>query len=140
MPPRSFDMPTSIRCCRVSAFLGEMTQQIHSFRASGVISSHTAKAFGSEVRAFCKSGGILCKVSFFVIRLGIKSFARFAITWERREKGMTPIPTKTPRASGVFLFEKKATFLKVALEIVRGNSSKLSVGFYGIRELRIDPS
>lgn len=35
-----------------------MVQQIHSLRASGVISSHAAKAFGAEVRALRKSAGI----------------------------------------------------------------------------------
>jgi hypothetical protein len=37
-----------------------MTQQIHSLRASGVISSHAASATGLEVRVFRKSAGILC--------------------------------------------------------------------------------
>jgi hypothetical protein len=36
-------------------FLTEITQQIHSFRASCVISSHAARASGSELTAFRKS-------------------------------------------------------------------------------------
>jgi hypothetical protein len=44
-------------CFRVSGFLTEMTQQIHSLRASGVMSSHFARAIASERRAFRKSAG-----------------------------------------------------------------------------------
>jgi len=48
-------------CCRlVSDFLTDITQQIHSLRASGVISSHFARAAGSEMRTFRKSAGTLC--------------------------------------------------------------------------------
>ena len=41
---------------RVSGFLTEIAQQIHSLRASGVRSSHAARALGSDVRTFRKSG------------------------------------------------------------------------------------
>src|SRR5438132_2620118 len=47
-------------CLLVSGFLTEVTQQIHSLRASGVISSHLARAAGSEMRTFRKSAGTLC--------------------------------------------------------------------------------
>ena len=47
-------------CLLVSGFLTEITQQIHSLRASGVISSHFARATGSEMRTFRKSTGTLC--------------------------------------------------------------------------------
>src|SRR5579863_8532769 len=47
-------------CLLVSGFLTEITQQIHSLRASGVISSHFARAAGSEMRTFRKSAGKLC--------------------------------------------------------------------------------
>ena len=47
-------------CLLVSGFLTETTQQIHSLRASGVISSHFARASGSEMRTFRKSAGTLC--------------------------------------------------------------------------------
>src|SRR3989344_4945180 len=68
----------SIRWLLVSGFLADSIQQIHSLRARGVISSHTARAALAEVRVFCKSAGILCttppatclpvgKVSFLVI-------------------------------------------------------------------------
>jgi len=44
----------------VSRFLTEITQQIHSLRASGVMSSHFARATESEIRTFRKSRGALC--------------------------------------------------------------------------------
>jgi hypothetical protein len=47
-------------CLLVSGFLTERTQQIHSLRASGVMSSHFARASGSESRTFRKSAGIWC--------------------------------------------------------------------------------
>jgi hypothetical protein len=47
-------------CLLVSGFLTEITQQIHSLRASGVMSSHFASAAGSEVRTFRKSAGTVC--------------------------------------------------------------------------------
>ena len=47
-------------CLLVSGFLTEITQQIHSLRASGVISSHFVRATGSEMRTFRKSAGTLC--------------------------------------------------------------------------------
>ncbi len=49
-----------MRCSLVSAFFAEVIQQIHSFRASGVMSSHTAPARGSAANAFRKSAGIGC--------------------------------------------------------------------------------
>jgi len=52
----------------VSCFLTVIVQQIHSLRASGVIFSHAASAFGLEARALRKSAGILCitSVAIFV--------------------------------------------------------------------------
>src|SRR5215470_10183806 len=47
-------------CFLVSAFLTEITQQIHSLRASGVMSSHFARASESDRRAFRKSAGRVC--------------------------------------------------------------------------------
>src|SRR3989344_531683 len=60
IPPLSFEIPFLIRIFLVSAFLPEVTQQIHSLRASGVMSSHTARAAGAAVIAFRKSPGIVC--------------------------------------------------------------------------------
>ena len=48
-------------CCRlVSSFLTEMVQQIHSLRASCVMSSHAARACASDASAFRRSGGRSC--------------------------------------------------------------------------------
>jgi hypothetical protein len=48
-------------CCRlVSSFLTEMVQQIHSLRASGVMSSHAVRACTSDARAVRRSAGSSC--------------------------------------------------------------------------------
>ena len=60
MPPESFESAFLMRMPRVSAFLPEVTQQIHSLRASGVTSSHVARAAGAPASAFFKSAGSLC--------------------------------------------------------------------------------
>ena len=60
---------------RVSGFLTEMTQQIHSLRASGVIFCHLARAAGSEMRTFRKSAGTLCTAP-----AGIEFLATFYFT------------------------------------------------------------
>jgi hypothetical protein len=73
IPPMSFESAFSIRILLVSAFLPDVTQHIHSLRASGVISSHAACAEGFETMALRKSVGILCTtppaISFLAIRL-----------------------------------------------------------------------
>ncbi len=56
----------------VSSLFTKVTQQIHSLRASGVRSSHSASAFASELKAFRISGVSLCAVPpeiFFIIKL-----------------------------------------------------------------------
>jgi hypothetical protein len=64
----SFEIPTEIRLSLVSDFFAEVTQQIHSLRASGVISFQTASAFGAEAIAFFKSvGTVVCARPFFLI-------------------------------------------------------------------------
>ena len=60
MPSLSSVRTRSTCCLLVSGFLTESTQQIHSFRASGVISSHFARATASEMRTFRKSAGTRC--------------------------------------------------------------------------------
>lgn len=60
MPPESFERPFLIRIPLVSACLPEVTQQIHSLRAKGVMSFHTASALGVDASAFLKSEGRLC--------------------------------------------------------------------------------
>ena len=48
-------------CCRlVSSFLTDMVQQIHSSRASGVMSSHAARACASDPSAVRRSSGRSC--------------------------------------------------------------------------------
>src|SRR3984957_15722718 len=59
-PSLKLEQPHSIRRLRVSAFLADSIQQIHSLRASGVISSHAVKACGSHPSAFFKSAGSSC--------------------------------------------------------------------------------
>ena len=63
----------------VSAFTPEMTQQIHSFFAKGVISSHNFSTFGTASIAFFKSSGTtLCGTftlpSFFLIAISLLNY------------------------------------------------------------------
>ena len=71
MPSLSSARTRSMCCLRVSGFLTEITQQIHSLRASGVMSNHSARAIASETRAFRKSAGTLCtaprEIAFLVM-------------------------------------------------------------------------
>ena len=48
-----------MRRFRVSSFLAEVTQQIHSFRASGVMAAQRLFAAASDSMALRKSGGSL---------------------------------------------------------------------------------
>src|SRR5207245_4566130 len=59
-PSLRLDQPHTILLLLVSAFLADSTQHIHSLRASGVMSSHAAKARGSDASAFFKSAGRSC--------------------------------------------------------------------------------
>ena len=58
MPPRILSMPTLMRRFLVASCLAEVTQQIHSFRASGVISAQRLLAAALDLMAFPKSAGI----------------------------------------------------------------------------------
>jgi hypothetical protein len=60
IPSLSSVRTRSMCCLRVSGFLTEITQHIHSLRASGVISSHFASAAESEMRTVRKSAGTSC--------------------------------------------------------------------------------
>jgi len=60
MPDFIFESAFPILIPRVSARFPEVTQQIHSFCASGVMSFHTESAAGTETSAFRKSAGMLC--------------------------------------------------------------------------------
>lgn len=46
----------------VSSFLADVTQHIHSLRASGVMLAHTSTTVASDSIALRKSAGILCTV------------------------------------------------------------------------------
>ncbi len=73
IPPDILDIALFMRMARVSDFLPEVTQHIHSLRASGVMSVHSASTFGVLVMDFLKSAGSVCivplKFTFVVISL-----------------------------------------------------------------------
>lgn len=60
IPSFKSDRVLSTCCFLVSAFFTEITQQIHSFRANGVMSSHAATAAASAISVARKSAGTLC--------------------------------------------------------------------------------
>jgi hypothetical protein len=62
MPFRILSRPTSMRRFLVSSFLADVTQHIHSLRASGVMLAHTFVTISSDAIALRKSAGILCTV------------------------------------------------------------------------------
>lgn len=68
---------SSIRRLLVSGFFASRTQQIHSLRASGVMSSHAARAVGEEARVFRKSAGTLCTTPSTIPFLGMKLLYQF---------------------------------------------------------------
>ncbi len=64
---------TLVTCSRlVSGLFTEVVQQIHSLRASGVMSSHAANDFASEDKASRMSDGIACTVPLEIFLLDIK--------------------------------------------------------------------
>jgi hypothetical protein len=71
MPLRILSRPTVMRLFLVSSFLADVTQEIHSLRASDVISADTSFTIWSDSIALRKSAGILCTTpvafSFLVI-------------------------------------------------------------------------
>ena len=75
MPPESFEIAFSIRIFRVSAFLPDVTQQIHSLRASGVMSRHVACARGEDVSAFWRSDGRTWTAPIEISFLAMKLFS-----------------------------------------------------------------
>jgi hypothetical protein len=58
----------------VSSFLADVTQQIHSLRASGVMSAHTFLPRESASIALRKSAGIRCTIPVARSRFGITSY------------------------------------------------------------------
>lgn len=59
-PLERFSFACLRRFARVSSFLAEVTQQIHSLRASGVISSQVARMVGVAKIVARMSAGSLC--------------------------------------------------------------------------------
>ncbi len=74
LPLVRFSLRMRRRRTLVSSFLAEVTQQIHSLRASGVISLQVASAGVIVVRILRKSAGTVCTVP-----AGILVFVVFAI-------------------------------------------------------------
>lgn len=62
MPESNFDRPTLMRRKRVSDFFASSTQQIHSLRASGVMSSQRACTRGEAAIIVRISAGSVCTV------------------------------------------------------------------------------
>ena len=56
-PSARFEQPQSMRLRLVSGFFADSIQQIHSLRASGLISSQVASASGRSFSASCRSPG-----------------------------------------------------------------------------------
>lgn len=65
MPEASLDSAFLMRISLVSALLPDVIQQIHSFRAKGVMSSHTACALGTRESLCRTSVGSACMVSYY---------------------------------------------------------------------------
>lgn len=76
----SLSSETTLSTCSFlfSGILTDIVQQIHSLRESGVTSSQTTKALGSEDKAFRKSSGIVCAVPLEISLLTIKLFYHFS--------------------------------------------------------------
>lgn len=64
-----------MRLALVSSFLADVTQQIHSFLASGVMSSHIS-TFEYAISACIKSAGILCTAPDESVGLAMRDMIR----------------------------------------------------------------
>ena len=94
-------MHTLSTCClRVSAVFTEITQQIHSLRASGVISSHFVRAAESATSALRKSAGTLWTTP-------VESLPVMPILYTRRLSALLPSPALDRRPAR-FLYGRKA--------------------------------
>ena len=105
IPPLSLESAFSMRIFFVSAFLPDVTQHIHSFRASGVISSHTSCAAGVEEIALRKSDGILCTVAGTVPFLSMRycnksSFSLNARVGRSHTGGLVQLLHEKPACDG----------------------------------------
>jgi hypothetical protein len=65
-----------MRRALVSGFFADSIQQIHSLRASGVMSSHAVKALGLDVSALFKSAGSACTTPLEIVFAGIERAVR----------------------------------------------------------------
>ncbi len=86
----------------VASCLAEVTQQIHSFRASGVISDHRLLAVALDSMAFRKSAGSSCTVpsaSFGVAMLNECLFRPTFEWWHRRDLARIQLETLLPVAN-----------------------------------------
>jgi hypothetical protein len=86
MPPCNLPMLTSMRRLLVSSFLADVTQQIHSFRASGVILVQRRSAVASDSIAFRGSAGSLCTVPCTSFREVICLTAPLTPNWKSHLK------------------------------------------------------
>jgi len=80
MPSMSSEHTRSTCCFRVSGFFTEMVQQIHSLRASGVMSSQAACAAGDARSASLKSAGKVCTVPLESVFLATRRF--YDVRWQ----------------------------------------------------------
>jgi len=69
IPSFSCEHTLATCCLLVSGFFTEIVQQIHSLRASGVISSHFSRAARSAISALRKSAGTLCTTPLAILFL-----------------------------------------------------------------------
>ena len=76
IPLRILSRPTSMRRCLVSSFLADVTQQIHSFRASGVMAAQRPFAAASDSMARRKSDGSLWIVPPAIALVVMHQFSR----------------------------------------------------------------
>ena len=89
----------------VSSFLADVTQHIHSLRASGVMLAHTSVTIASDSIALRKSAGILCTVPEAIGRRAIvpgvyRSLAVSEI--RRRISCQRGIPLACPEGSSLW--------------------------------------
>ena len=107
----------------VSDFLPEVTQQIHSLRASGVMSFHKACALGAEVSALRKSAGIPCNMpvaTFWVMKLFYHNRraagpdeALFSVAWDLMQTDAPEVVPEKKAYPPRLLFSAIATFIVI---------------------------
>ena len=93
IPSSSFESAFSIRIFLVSTFLPLVTQQIHSFRASGVMLSHVALAPRRDAIASRKSNGSLWTIprAIFLADVRLHYFPTGGEGGIRTLEGITPL-------------------------------------------------